>query len=265
VSLANIPFCPIYAYLPSPQSENNPLPSGLQWQTTLNAQFSPIKGFTHSVRLMVCGMVFIFYWLAVGYTTPKIFPEQILRISGSTYLKMLLVGNNGKIQLLKVIIILLSLVIDWFLAGMLLSAIPNTWFFALSYTTVSIIAGAALIFVFFSLIAIFIALNYAKWPYINVVNYRKILEVTVVTSILSFACLLQVLLAAFLYCLVFVSGVSLVLFVYGIILLGDTSYVEELEERKRKQEGLEEDSKDFFRERENNGDHLSYILREFSK
>ncbi|HEU5375539.1 MAG TPA: hypothetical protein VFV38_08885 [Ktedonobacteraceae bacterium] len=283
-NLANIPFFPNRACSLSTQGEvktaapknkvnaevegislgiqpKNSSSSNEPQQTTSNAQFSFIKIITHSVRLMVCGIVFILYWLTVGYTTPKIFPGEILRISGSTYVRMLFVGNNTKIQRLKVVIILLILVIDWFLVGTLLSGIPNSNVFAQSYTTVSWVVGIVLLFVLFGLAAWFSYLSHKKppWPYINVVNFRKILEVTLVNSLLALASQLQPFGAVFLYFPIAVSIVSLPLFFYGMFRLEDTSYAEEvLAKRKDEQERLEQESEAYFQARKRKGeDHPS--------
>jgi hypothetical protein len=217
------------------------------------AHLSPIKSIKHVLGLLACGIVFILYWLAIGYTTPKIFPQKILRISGSTYLMMLFVGNNEKIRLLKALIILLSLVIDWFLVGTLLSGIPNISFFALPYTIVSFVYGLSLLFILLCLAVGFSFLNVKDppWPYVNVVNFRKILEVTLVTSLLTLASQLQAFGAAFLYFPIVASVVSLCLFFYGMFRLGDISYADKvLKKRKDEQERLERESEAYFREKQ---------------
>src|SRR5262249_32931607 len=37
-------------------------------------------------RTLLCFAVFVAYWLLIGYTTPWLFPPEIVRISGSTHL-----------------------------------------------------------------------------------------------------------------------------------------------------------------------------------
>jgi hypothetical protein len=96
----------------------------------------PIKSIIRVLRLLSCGITFILYWLLIGYTTPSIFPDEILRISGSTYLTMLLQGNSHKTQVLKILVVLSSLTADWFLVGILLSHVPHPNLFTLQDASV---------------------------------------------------------------------------------------------------------------------------------
>lgn len=224
-------------------------PDELQQLTVSTAQFSPIKSITRGVRLMVCGVIFIFYWLAIGYTTPAIFPDRILKISGSTYLTILLQGNSHKTQVLKILVVLFSLTADWFLVGILLSHVPHPGLFTLQDASVY---GPILVAICAFLLTGYIILYFfIKWPYTNVINLRKIIEIVSVTALLVF--LSKAFNADFLYFPVIASAISLCLFIFGIVSLGGTPYGDGLqgfnkilETRRSSQEAKDRESKAYF-------------------
>lgn len=210
----------------SPQTIVSSLPSEPPRSTPPIAQFGPTQMILRGVRLLACLMVCILYWLTIGYMTPSLLPEEILRISGSTSLIILLGGNSHKTQPFKVFIILWSLIVDWILVGMILSHVLQPNFFPLPYAVVSDVFGAFLLGVFLFLSILYFYLNFIrKWRYVNVINIRKMLEVLLTTALLTFTS--QFLGASFLCFPILASIVSGSLFFYNLIGLGGTPYSDE--------------------------------------
>jgi hypothetical protein len=233
----------------SPQTIMSSSPSELPQPTIPVAQFGPIKNSVRGIRLLVFWIVLVLYWLIIGYTTPLIFPDEILRISGSTYLTMLLQGNSHKTQILKILVVLFSLTVDWFVIGIILSLIPHPSLFTLQDASVY---GPILVGICAFLLTGYVILYFLiKWPYTNVINLRKIIEITAVTALMVFVS--KAFNASFLYFPIVACAVSLCLFTYGIVSLGGTPYNaglqgsnETLERRRNRQKERDDQSKAYF-------------------
>ncbi len=142
---------------------------------------SSIKIMIRGTRLLVCALVYILYWLTIGYMTPWIFPRKLLKISGSTYLTMLLSGNDLKTQISKIVIIFCSLTIDWLLAGIILSHLLHSSLLPLPYSLFAWICGLVFIAVFLFLIRLRAYYEEKKFIYRSVVNMRKMQAVVFYT------------------------------------------------------------------------------------
>jgi hypothetical protein len=237
----------------SRQTVMSPSPHEAQLLIVPTARFGLIRGVISGIRLLAFGIVLTLYWLLIGNIfLLDVFPKKILRISGSPYLYMFLRGDYKKTELLKILIVFFSLTVDWFLVGKILSLVPHPSLFPLQDAFIygSILAG---IFVF--LFVGYVTLYYiVKWPYTNVINIRKIIEVIVVTTLLTFVT--TPFGASFLYFPLLTSVVSLCLFINGLVSLGGTGRregSEALNERleRRLQIRLEDEkrSKEYFKER----------------
>ncbi|HEY7091527.1 MAG TPA: toll/interleukin-1 receptor domain-containing protein [Ktedonobacterales bacterium] len=193
--------------------------------------------------ILLCSILLIPYWLGIGYTTPAIFPYPILRTSKSAFLIYRLRGNGSRTQLLKALIVFAALTLDWFLAGVVLTRVmPVSLLPPLPPLGPANTLGIAGVVVFFILLFVYLGLWIGHWPYLNVVNFRKMLQVSVVTTLLFFASQIRYFGVAFLYFPILAMVVSLLLFLYKIVGLGGSSYGEwgtgynaGLEERRQEQ------------------------------
>lgn len=189
---------------------------------------SPTKVMIRGMRLLICTGVLILYWLTIGYMTPSLFPEKLLKISGSTYLTMLLLGNDVKTQKLKLAIIFCSLTIDWLLAGIILSHVLNKSLFPLPYVLIAWICGLLLIAILLFLIRLNTYYHEKKFVYRNVINIRKIQGIVLATSLLILVSQVQPFGVSFLYFPIVASVFSLGFFFYDLLELGGASYIDEL-------------------------------------
>jgi len=204
---------------------------------------------TRSIRLLMFLIVLTLYWLLFGYMLLDIFPKGILSISGSTHIYMFLRGDYRKTELLKILIVFFSLMFDWFWVGVTLPSIPHPKLFTLQDV---FLYGPILVGIFAFLSTGYIVLYYIiKWPYINVINIRKTIEIIVVTTLLTF--IAPSFGTSFLYFPLLTSVVSLCLFTYGLVRLGgaqqrkESGALNEILER-RLQERLDDEriSKEYF-------------------
>src|SRR5262249_32807519 len=175
-----------------------------------------------------CFGVFVAYWLLIGYTTPWLFPPEIVRISGSTHLLRVLWGNDAGLERLKVLIVTGSLTADWLIAGGMIPQLIQGSLFAISAFDAAILFGTLQFAVAVVLLALGLILQRRSYTYRNVINLRKTLLVVSVNALLTYASSFQFLGISYLYFPVFASVLSVSLFVYTFVGIGLASYSDNL-------------------------------------
>lgn len=208
--------------LPSPQHSQR---NGLEERTRQVARKTwtrhrLLASIISGARFLICCVALVLYWLLVGYTTPSIFPEAILRISGSDHLIATLRGNDSNTEFLKALVVLVSLTADWYAFGTVLTELQVPDMFSVPYGILTNVLGFIVVAVLLLLAGLYFLLLARGWRYINVINIRKTLEVMLVTALLMFASQIRLFGALYLYFPVVASITSLSLFLYGVISLG---------------------------------------------
>jgi hypothetical protein len=209
---------------------------------------------TRGIRLLLCCSILVLYWLVIGYTTPSLFPPRILRISGSNYVLMRLLGSDAGIERFKVLIVVASLIIDWLIVGTIVSNLFHESLFAISDFNAALLFGSLLFLA--AAVILSIGLLLRDNEYRNVINLRKTLLVVSTNALLAYASSFQFLGVSYLYFPVFISAISASLFVYTIIGIGFATYSDylsginrTLEKRKLQQERATLLSQEYFERR----------------
>lgn len=165
---------------------------------------------------------------------------------------MFLRGEYSKTETLKILVVFFSLMLDWSWVGILVPHIPHPNLFTLQEVS---IYGPLLVSILAALSIGYVILYYIiKWPYINVINLRKTIEIIVVTTLLTF--ISPTFGASFLYFPLLTSVISLCLFIYGLVSLGSAQHgkgSEVLNEKleRRLQDRLDDErlSKEYFKQK----------------